>query len=84
MYLVGYDEYAWKRPRIMASEDVEPAEPNPPATITALYATYSDLKKRNDKAHAPQRLQFVRAVTHIHNDLADRALFRLVGQPNRT
>ena len=28
MYLTGYDEYCWKRLRIMASEDVGPAEPN--------------------------------------------------------
>ena len=62
MYLTGYDEYAWKRLRIMASEDVGPAEPNLPATIEALYHTYTDLKKKKDESHAPQRLQFVHAV----------------------
>jgi replication-associated recombination protein RarA len=40
MYLTGYDEYCWKRLRIMASEDVGPAEPSLPATVDALYRTY--------------------------------------------
>jgi replication-associated recombination protein RarA len=62
MYLTGYDEYCWKRLRIMASEDVGPAEPHLPATIAALYATYTDLKKKKDDRHAPQRLQLVHAV----------------------
>jgi replication-associated recombination protein RarA len=62
MYLTGYDEYCWKRLRIMASEDVGPAEPNLPATIEALYHTYTDLKKKKDEAHAPQRLQLVHTV----------------------
>src|SRR5437764_5397212 len=56
MYLTGYDEYCWKRLRIMASEDVGPAEPRLPATIAALYATHADLKKKKDEAHDPQRL----------------------------
>ena len=41
MYLTGYDEYCRKRLRIMASEDVGPAEPLP-ATVDALYHTYAD------------------------------------------
>jgi replication-associated recombination protein RarA len=62
MSLTGYDEYCWKRLRIMASEDVGPAEPHLPATIAALYATYTELKKKKDDRHAPQRLQLVHAV----------------------
>src|SRR2546421_3982133 len=83
MYLTGYDEYAWKRLRIMASEDVGPAEPALPATIAALYHTYSDLKKKKDEAHAPQRLQFVHAVillaTARKNRIVDHALIHHFG-----
>src|SRR5450755_989479 len=83
MYLTGYDEYAWKRLRIMASEDVGPAEPNLPATIAALYSTYSDLKKKKDETHAPQRLQFVHAVillaTARKNRVVDHALIHHFG-----
>lgn len=78
MYLTGYDEYCWKRLRIMASEDVGPAEPDLPATIAALYATYTELKKKKDEAHAPQRLQLVHAVillaTARKNRVVDHAL----------
>jgi replication-associated recombination protein RarA len=83
MYLTGYDEYAWKRLRIMASEDVGPAEPNLPATIEALYHTYTDLKKKKDETHAPQRLQFVHAVillaTARKNRVVDHALIHHFG-----
>ena len=83
MYLTGYDEYAWKRLRIMASEDVGPAEPNLPATIEALYHTYTDLKKKKDETHAPQRLQFVHAVillaTARKNRIVDHALIHHFG-----
>jgi replication-associated recombination protein RarA len=83
MYLTGYDEYAWKRLRIMASEDVGPAEPDLPATIAALYSTYTDLKKKKDDAHAPQRLQFVHAVillaTARKNRIVDHALIHHFG-----
>jgi replication-associated recombination protein RarA len=83
MYLTGYDEYAWKRLRIMASEDVGPAEPNLPATIAALYSTYVELKKKKDEAHAPQRLQFVHAVillaTARKNRIVDHALIHHFG-----
>jgi replication-associated recombination protein RarA len=78
MYLTGYDEYCWKRLRIMASEDVGPAEPDLPATVEALYRTYADLKKKKDEAHAPQRLQLVHAVillaTARKNRIVDHAL----------
>jgi replication-associated recombination protein RarA len=78
MYQTGYDEYAWKRLRIMASEDVGPAEPDLPATISALYSTYVELKKKKDEAHAPQRLQFVHAVILLamarKNRVVDHAL----------
>jgi replication-associated recombination protein RarA len=78
MYLTGYDEYCWKRLRIMASEDVGPAEPDLPATVEALYRTYTDLKKKKDETHAPQRLQLVHAVILLaqarKNRIVDHAL----------
>jgi replication-associated recombination protein RarA len=83
MYLTGYDEYCWKRLRIMASEDVEPAEPRLPATIAALYATCSDLKKKEDETHAPQRLMLVHAIILLaqarKNLIVDHALIHHFG-----
>jgi replication-associated recombination protein RarA len=83
MYLRGCDEHAWNRLRIMASEDVGPAEPNLPATVEALYHTYTDLKKKKDETHAPRRLQFVHAVillaTARKNRAVDHALIHHFG-----
>jgi replication-associated recombination protein RarA len=82
MYLTGYDEYCRKRLRIMASEDVGPAEPLP-ATVDALYHTYADLKKKKDEAHAPQRLMLVHAVLLLaqayKNPVVDHALIHHFG-----
>lgn len=41
----GFDNYVWKRLRIITSEDVGLAEPFLPATIQALYSAYLDQKK---------------------------------------
>ena len=75
---LGNGRLRWKRLRIMASEDVGPAEPTLAATIEALYHTYSDLKKKKDEAHAPQRLQLVHAVILLaqarKNRIVDHAL----------
>jgi replication-associated recombination protein RarA len=83
MYLTGYDEYCWKRLRIMASEDVGPAEPHLPATVDALYRAYADLKKKKDEAHAPQRLMLVHAVILLaqahKNRVVDHALIHHFG-----
>ncbi len=83
MYLTGYDEYCWKRLRIMASEDVGPAEPALPATVEALYHTYADLKKKKDEAHAPQRLMLIHAVILLaqarKNRVVDHALIHHFG-----
>jgi replication-associated recombination protein RarA len=65
MYLTGYAEYAWKRLRIMCSEDVGPAEPTLPAVIQALYQSYQDQLKKSKASgdkNAPERLFFVHAV----------------------
>jgi replication-associated recombination protein RarA len=62
MYMTGYHEYAWKRLRIITSEDIGPANPHLPATIEALYVAFHDQLKKKDAAHAPERLFFVHAV----------------------
>ncbi len=44
----GYDEYLWKRLKIITSEDIGLAEPLMPAVIQALYEMYRDQKKKRD------------------------------------
>lgn len=57
----GYDEYAWKRMKIITSEDVGLAEPHLPANIYALYQMYNDAKsKKSDKL--PERVHFIHAI----------------------
>jgi replication-associated recombination protein RarA len=62
LYNSGYDEWCWKRLRIMASEDVGLAEPHIPGTIHALYQLYIELKKKKDDYQKPERLQLTHAV----------------------
>ncbi len=61
-YNSGYDEYLWKRMRIIMSEDIGLAEPSLPATIAALYDTYTEMKKKKDIKHKPERLFLAHAV----------------------
>lgn len=58
----NYGEYAWKRMKIMVSEDVGLAEPALPATIQALYQNWLEQRKKKDEKHAPERLFFVHAI----------------------
>lgn len=58
----GKGEYAWKRLKIMSSEDVGLAEPNIPSNIQALYEMYSVQAKKKDEKHAPERLFLTHAV----------------------
>lgn len=58
----GYDEYCWKRMRIISSEDVGLAEPMMPANIHALYSNYKEQKKKKDEKHRPERLFFTHAI----------------------
>jgi replication-associated recombination protein RarA len=58
----AYDEYAWKRLRIMCSEDIGLAWPSGPAVIQGLYQMYNDQKKKKDDKHAPERLYITHAV----------------------
>ncbi len=60
--LSGYAEYAWKRMKIISSEDVGLAEPNISANIQALYQMWQDQRKKADKKHAPENLFFLHAV----------------------
>jgi replication-associated recombination protein RarA len=60
--LSGYTEYAWKRLRIITSEDVGLAEPMMAANIQALYQAWSDQRKKRDERHGPERLFFVHAI----------------------
>ena len=58
----GFDEYLWKRIKIICSEDIGLAEPFFPMTIQALYRMYVDQKKKNDTKHQPEKLFLIHAV----------------------
>ena len=62
LWMSGYDEYAWKRLKIMSSEDVGLAEPNISANIHALYQMYLEQTKKTDGKHNPERLFLTHAV----------------------
>ena len=62
LYNSGYDEYLWKRMKIITSEDVGLAEPGLPSTIAALSSMYQEQKKKKDEKHKPERLFLVHAV----------------------
>ena len=83
MYQTGYAEYAWKRLRIIASEDVGLANQYLPATIQALYETWQSVLKKKDLYQAPERLFFVHAVcllaTSPKNRMVDDALVHHFG-----
>jgi len=61
LYMSNYDEYLWKRIRIITSEDIGLAEPFLAATITALYQNYTDQKKKNGD-NREERLFLIHAV----------------------
>jgi replication-associated recombination protein RarA len=58
----GYGEYAWKRLKIMASEDVGLAEPQAAVTVQSLYQSWKDQRSKKDTKHEPERLFFVHAI----------------------
>lgn len=65
----GYDEYVWKRLKIITSEDVGLASPNMPAIINSLYTFYAELKKKSDadskskgESNRPERMYYIHAV----------------------
>ncbi|HVT74569.1 MAG TPA: hypothetical protein VHD61_15655 [Lacunisphaera sp.] len=61
----GWGEYVWKRLRIIASEDVGGADPHLVLQVRALYENWKDLRKKEDSAHAPERLFLVDAVLRL-------------------
>jgi replication-associated recombination protein RarA len=61
LFISGYDEYGWKRIKVMVSEDIGIANPTLPAQIHALYETYVEMKKQKNK-HCPEKLPYVHAV----------------------
>lgn len=62
LYNSGYDEYAWKRMRVIVSEDIGLANPTLPAVIDALYRTYIDLKKKATEKMHPEKQPFTQAI----------------------
>jgi replication-associated recombination protein RarA len=58
----GLGEWAWRRLRVIASEDIGLAEPGIAAEIQALYAAWSDLRKKKDDRQESWRLMLVHAV----------------------
>ena len=61
----GYDEYVWKRLKIITCEDVGLAEPNAPAIIHGLYEMYLDQKKKKDEKNKPERLFITQAIIYL-------------------
>lgn len=63
MYFSNYDEYLWKRIRIIASEDIGIADAYLHAPIHALYLSYNEIKKkRKGEGQPSERLFLVQAV----------------------
>jgi replication-associated recombination protein RarA len=83
----NFGEYAWKRLRIIASEDVGLAEPYLPATIFALYQNWLDQRKKRDLKHGPERLFLVHAILLLvrakKSRIVDHALITYYGNHER-
>ena len=62
LVLSNYDEYLWKRIKIIVSEDVGLASPVLAMQIHALYSFYKELKAKKDDKHYPWRLHVVHAI----------------------
>lgn len=65
LYKSGFSEYAWKRLRIITSEDVGLANNDAVNIISNLYCMHQELKKKNDEDHAPERLFFIHAIIYL-------------------
>ena len=62
LIISNFDEYVWKRLRIISSEDVGLAEPNISSEIWSLYELYREQKKKKDDKHFPERLFVIHAI----------------------
>ena len=76
--LTGYGNYAWKRLRIICSEDVGIAWPDGPAVIRALYESWQETRKTEPKGTAPERSAAMLFLVHAVILLARSAKSRLV------
>lgn len=65
MFNSGFDEYCWKRLRIMSCEDIGFANPMAAPTIQCLYDMYCDLKKKKEDMQQPWRLMLTQAVLFL-------------------
>jgi replication-associated recombination protein RarA len=61
LYSSNFKEYAWKRLKIMVSEDIGIANPSLPAQVSALYDFYISIVK-GDKDQGNDYLFFIQAV----------------------
>lgn len=62
----GYEEYIWKRYKIIVSEDIGLAQPTLPATIAALYSFFAEAKK-DAKDTRPERIYLAHATVILAN-----------------
>ena len=76
--LSGYGNYAWKRLRIICSEDVGIAWPEGPAVIRALYENWQESRKAEPKGTPPERSAAMLFLVHAVVLLARAAKSRLV------
>lgn len=71
--LAGYGEYAFKRLRIIASEDVGLGEPDACVVVRSLYENFDEMRKKKDP-NKPERLFLVHAVMHLARARKSRAV----------
>lgn len=76
--LSGYGNYAWKRLRIIGSEDVGIAWPDGPAVIRALYENWQEARKAEPKGTVPEQSAAMLYLVHAVVLLARAAKSRLV------
>ena len=58
----NFNEYIWKRLKIISSEDIGLATPQISSEINSLYSMWSQLAKKKDDKHYPERLFMIHAV----------------------
>ena len=75
--LTGYGNYAWKRLRIICSEDVGFAWPEGPAVIRALYENWQEIRKA-EKDRPPERSSAMLFLAHAVVLLARAPKSRLI------
>src|SRR5581483_2181487 len=76
--LSGYGNYAWKRLRIVCSEDVGIAWPEGPAVVRALYENWVETRKAEPKGTVPERSNAMLFLVHAVVLLARAPKSRLI------